>query len=155
MPDKAALRTELEITHTAFKALVQSIPPANWNRSSGNRAWKVRHVLSHMASSPATATGSINLIRLGKGYNPPRLLAGLLNVIMTRMRARKATPESVLEEYAAGQERLLETIDAIEDDEWTRGARFFGKTETVESLIHGVSAHYREHAGDVRSRIVL
>lgn len=149
MADKDALRAELEATRAAFVALAEGLSSADWRRRSGNRAWNVRQVMSHIATSVGPSAGSINMVRQGKGFNPPGFLTGPVNVILTRIAARKATAASVIETYNEGHAKLLTALETVADDEWDQGARFFGKPETIESLVRGVISHFHEHEADV------
>lgn len=151
MVDKDALRAELDATRDAFVELARGLSPGDWKQRSGNRAWNVRQVMSHIAKSVAPTAGSINMVRNGKGFNPPSFIAGPVNVLMTRMGARKATPDSVIETYNEGHERLLAALESVADDEWSKGARFFGKSETIESLLRSVVSHFHEHEADIRA----
>ena len=49
-PIRAAIRRELEQARQAFHALLDSIDPADWERTCGPRGWTVRQSLWHLAS---------------------------------------------------------------------------------------------------------
>ena len=150
MADREAIRAQLEATRAGFHALVDGLQPDDWSRKSGNKAWTIGQLLSHIADNVGLSAGSIRMARQGKGFNPPRLLRNPMNVWMTRMSARRADPESVREQYDDGHLRLLTTLDELSDDEWSNGARFLGEYQTIEDLLHSVPAHFREHETDIR-----
>jgi hypothetical protein len=151
MADREAIRAELQSTRAAYHDLLDSISDDDWKKKkTGNKAWSVKQMMAHMASAPAYTAGSVNMVRRGKGFNPPSLIADRLNVLMTRWLARKATPDSVAEQYDEGHERLIELLDGVQDDEWSKGAKFFGQHQTIEQLFQSVPDHLQEHAPDVK-----
>jgi hypothetical protein len=153
MADRDAIRAELESTRAAYHTLLNSIPEADWQRKSGNRAWTVKQLMSHLASAPAYTAGSIGMVRRGKGFNPPGFLVNTFNVLTPRWGARGATPESAGEQYDAGHEKLIALLDTVEDGEWQKGSRFFGQHQTIEQLFRSVPEHFKEHEPDIRKGI--
>ena len=150
MVDKATLRDQLEETRTAFESLVKSLTDADWGRKSANKAWNVRQMMAHIAGTPGVSAGTINMIRKGKGFNPPSFLINPVNVLSTRWTARGATRDSVIETYNTGHAKLLAALESVQENEWTRSAKFLGKRETMESVFRGVIEHFKEHEADVK-----
>ena len=68
---------------------------------------------------------------------------------MTKWSGRKATKESVAQQFNAGYEATLQELDNVSDAEWEKGAKFFGQDFTIESAFRTVTEHFEEHRKDV------
>jgi hypothetical protein len=148
-PDREAIRQELEQTRQAFHALLDSIDPADWERKSGNRAWTVRELMSHMASVVGLTAGSVAMATQGRNFSPPRWIGNRINSFNTKRGARHATAESVAEEYDDGHAKLLAALDEVEPEDWEKGSRIFGQYTTVEGHFRSVAKHFAEHSADI------
>ena len=75
-----------------------------------------------------------------------------LNMLITRIGSRRATPQSVAEKYDAAHAAILACLDGVEDDEWSKGVRplgAFGAYKTVTSVFQSVTLHFSEHEADI------
>lgn len=142
-----SLRREIEETKVAYDALLASIPDDAWKHRSGNPPWRVRNQMWHLASGMEFTPKIVAGCKKGKGMNPP--MAQLMNRMMTKWSGRKATKESVAQQYAAGHEATLEALDQVGESEWKQGTKFFGQEFTVESAFQTVKEHFEEHRKDV------
>ena len=90
--------------------------------------------------------------RKGKARNPPTWIMNPMNKLITRIGSRGATPQRVLEKYDANHVRILACLDGVQDAEWNKGVKplgAFGVYKTVESVLHSVTLHFKEHEADI------
>lgn len=155
VPDREALRSNLEATRTAFHELLESIPPEAWQRKGASTAWKVREIAFHLAHDMEFVPKLVEQAKAGKNFlNMPAFIGGKVNYLLTRFLARKETPESLAKKYDAYFEEALATLDKIQDDEWQRGAEFFGEGYwTVETIFKNIPRHFQEHAEQIKGSI--
>jgi hypothetical protein len=79
-------------------------------------------------------------------FNMPKPIADTLSYWLIRWIARTATPEAIGQRYDRAIDAALQTLATIHDDEWQRGADFYGEGfHTIEDLFHGVASHFKEH----------
>ena len=149
VPDREAVRAELEATRTAFHELLKSLSPEDWKRKSGNRAWTVKQLLWHIPWATGYVPRVVNDCRQGKGFNPPAWLMDPVNVLITRIGSRGATPQSVADKYAAGHAALISCLEGVRDDEWQKGVTTYGNYNTIASNFHNVTEHFKEHEADI------
>ena len=85
--------------------------------------------------------------RAGRGmFNMPRWLRDPLSLVYTRWIARRTTLQSAANRYAAALGAVDALLGTIQDDEWQRGARFYGERfYSVEDLCHTPAQHLIEH----------
>lgn len=152
--NKAAIRADLERTHDGYRALVAEIPDAKWHATSGNRAFTVGQLASHLAGSVDFSIGLIEAARKGKQTTVPSFLMPLgykLNEFRIRRAARKATRESVLAEYDRNHGRLLRLLDDVSDAELAVVKTNFWITRSVREMFEIPIEHLDEHAPDIRA----
>ena len=91
--------------------------------------------------------------RQGKGmFNFPRFVRDPLAALYTRLGARRESLATITRRYDTAHAATLRTLDEVRDDEWQRGAPFWGEGFiTIEGLFRAQSRHLMEHRGDVLS----
>lgn len=154
LPDREALRAQLEETRMAFHALVESLTEEEWHSKTATTAWTVCEVLTHVADGRARLLAAIAHVRQGKNYfNLPSWLRDPLIRWLGTWSARGQTPESILRRYDQAHTAFLAILEGIRDDEWSRGAQCFGDGyKTVLDLCVLPKSHFQEHAAQVASR---
>ena len=108
--DKAAIRSDLEQTHDAYRELIGQIPDDKWGATSGNGAFTCGQLAWHIASGLDFSAGIIDAARKGKQTSVPSFLMPIgykLNEFRIRSRSKNATRESVLADYDRDHARLL------------------------------------------------
>ena len=150
--DREAIRAELEATRRAYQELVKSISPDEWRKKSANPGWRVGQILWHLAWGAGYFPRGVEECRKGKARNPPTWIMNPMNKLITRIGSRGATPQRVLEKYDASHVRILACLDGVQDAEWNKGVKplgAFGVYKTVESVLHSVTLHFKEHEADI------
>src|SRR5258708_15725315 len=80
LPERAALRAQLEETRMAFHALVESLTEEEWHSKTATTAWTVCDVLTHLADGLARLPETMGPVRQCKNYlNLPSWLTGPLH----------------------------------------------------------------------------
>ncbi len=149
IPDRQAIRAEIESTRTAFHELLDSLSDEDWKRKTANPAWSVGQLMWHLGRGMEFFTQNIAYCRKGRAPNPPAWLIAPGNVLLTRFGSRDATRASAGEKYDRGHEALLACLEGVGDDEWAKAVRAFGSDYTIESTFNQVAKHYREHESDI------
>ncbi len=149
LPDRQAIRAEIESTQTQYHKLLGSLSDEDWRRKSANPAWSVGQLMWHVSRGMEFFTQAVEYCRKGKGPNPPSWLIAPGNMLLTRFGSRGATRASAGEKYDRGHEALLACLGGIRDDEWSKGARIYGNDYTIASTFPQVAEHYREHETDI------
>jgi len=149
LPDRQAIRDELESTRQAYHQLLDSLSDEDWRKKSGNPAWSVGQLMWHLGRGMEFFTEAVAYCRKGRAPNPPSWLIAPGNVLLTRFGSRGATPASAAEKYDRAHKALLACLDSVQEDEWGKGVRIYGADYTIKSTFPEVAVHYREHELDV------
>jgi len=149
-PDRALLRVQLEETRLSFHALIESLTDEEWYSKNTSTGWTVRELMSHIADGLAHTPDAIEHVRRGKQYLnlPPALnwLTAPINFWLSRWSARGQTRSTVLVRYDAAHQAVLNTLEGIHDDEWSKGAQCYGDGyKTVLDLCVTPNRHLQEH----------
>jgi hypothetical protein len=151
MPDKDAIRAELELTRAAYHDLLDLAARDDWTCRSGNPDMTVKQLMWHTAWSMGWIAGSIDAVKSGKSVRAPAFLLEPGRRLAMRWLARNATPELAARKYDEGHAALLAKLDAVRDDEWGLEASRFGEVRNVAWYFSHVHEHFEEHARDVRA----
>ena len=146
-------RASLERAREDYRDLVLGLSSEGWNRQSDSPGWKNKHICWHIAWAAEAGEGFILRLRERKGIPSSQLFMAIFDVLqlwMVRVRARSATPESVLAQFERGYGRMFVLADNVGDDEWDNGAMVQGEYMTVGGGFGRVQTHIDEHAPDVR-----
>ncbi|HEY8745778.1 MAG TPA: DinB family protein [Chloroflexota bacterium] len=146
-PDVAAIREALARTQGEFQALLASLAPGDWRRKAAASAWSVGELIAHLTWSVEQLPREITAARRGNGmFNMPAWLRDPLSLIYTRWLARGYDPQSAAQRYAAAIMAVDALLDTVGDDDWQRGARFYGERfYSVADLCQTPSQHLAEH----------
>ncbi len=144
------LRAELEAARIAFHALLESHSGDRWRKPSRTTAWSCGEVLEHLTWAVEYLPKEVESARQGRGmFNAPKLLAGLVNTLSycyVRWMTRSATPASIRQRYDQAIDATLRVLDTIREDEWTKGADFYGEGfHSIEQLFRTPSEHLNAH----------
>ena len=155
LPDRDAIRADLEATRQRFHELLDRLSDADWTRPSAGSGWRVRDQMWHMAWGPGAIAAGLQQARRGKGYNPPMWYFNAKNRLRTRWHGRRATPESIAATYDAAHAKLLQLLDDLDEAEWRRSVRRYGADRTIESFFPAVTRHFESHSASVRAALGL
>jgi hypothetical protein len=148
-PSRDEIRRELEETREGYHELLKSLSPEDMKKKSGNPAWSVGQLMYHLAWAGGFTAQGVQQCRKGKGLNPPRGIADFLNTWMTRIGSRGATPETMAAKYDEAHQKIVDMLETVQDDDWAKGSRQFGRMMTVESTFRSQKEHLDEHRADI------
>jgi uncharacterized protein (TIGR03083 family) len=153
--DRHAIRERLSSTRAGFHALLDGLTDGDLRRPSGNPAWTIGAVLTHLVWSLELLPREVAGARKGKGmYNFPPMVRDALNAWATRLGARGQTLDSLRRRYDAAFATALATLDGVADDEFQFGARFWSEGfRDIAGLYAGQVDHLAEHGDDVRRSV--
>ena len=145
------IRAELEATRAAFLELLAGLSDADWRRPTRNPAWAVGELLHHLVWSLEQLPREVASARRGKGmFNLPPFLRDPLGALYTRFGARQQSLTTIARRYDAAYTAVMQTLDEVQDDEWQRGAPFWGEGFiSIEGLFRAQAHHLAEHRGDI------
>jgi hypothetical protein len=149
--DREAIRAELAATRTAFHEILGGLAAPDWERPTGNPMWTVGDLLHHLVASLELLPREVEHARQGKGmYNLPPFLRDPLSAWFTRWGARRQSLATVAKRHDQAYVAALRTLDGVRDDEWRRGARFWGEGFLdIEGLFRAQARHFAEHGTDI------
>jgi hypothetical protein len=151
MIDKDAVRRELEQTRNAYHELLASLSDAEWNGRSRNPDMSIKQLMWHTAWAMSWMSRSIDAVREGKSMRAPGFLIEPGRKLAMWWLARGATPDAAARKYDEGHIALLQKLETLSEEDWTRSATRFGEQRTVEWYFRHPTAHFEEHAADVRA----
>jgi DinB superfamily len=152
---RQTIRAHLTAARAGFHALLDGLTDADLRRPSGNPAWTVRAVLTHLVWSLELLPREVASARKGRGmYNFPPILRDGLNAWATRLAARGRTIETLRQRYDAAYSAALALLDGLGDDELQLGARFWSEGfRDIAGLYAAQVDHLAEHADAVRCAV--
>lgn len=158
------IRTELEVTRTAFHTLFATLSESDWRRPSHNPGWTNGEILTHMLFGFILLLVLLPLTRwwgrLPSASSKP--FAWLLNALTgpfhwfnalgARMQARVFTYHRIGRWYDRIHAALLQKVESINDEEWAHGMYYptrwdaqFTEFMTLEKLCHYPVVHFNFH----------
>lgn len=155
VPDKEVIRAEWAEMRDGFHQLLAEIPEEAWRRPSKSTRWTIAELCAHIAKDVEDVPMFVDHARQGKDlFNFPSFISQPINWLIIKFAGRGTTPTSLARKFDEDCERALDLLDEIEDDEWGRGANFFGVGRwTVEHIFHQSPRHFEEHAAQVRESL--
>lgn len=154
VPDRDAIRRDWYVMREAFYDLLEEAGEA-WTRKETSTAWTVRALFGHLLHEMEVLPEMVEHAAEGKDFlNLPSIIMHKINYLYTHWKSRNETPDSVAEKYDVYFEEALATLDRVEDDEWSKGANFFGEGHwTVEFIFRNIPRHFEEHAAQIRGAL--
>ena len=149
-PAREAIGAELESTRSQYHELLSSLSDEDWKKKSANPAWNVRQLMWHLAWAGGFTASGIEACRKGKGTNPPNWIADAANTWITRIGSRGANRQSLGEKYDAAHQKVLASLEGVQDDEWQKSARVFNRDMTIEKTFQDMTEHFKEHEADIK-----
>jgi hypothetical protein len=155
LSERQAIREHLSAARASFHALLDVLTDDDLRLPSGNPAWTVGAVLTHLVWSLELLPREVASARQGRGmFNFPPVVRDLLNAWGTRLAARGQTLDRLRGRYDTAFAAALATLDGLRDHELHRGARFWSEGfRDIAALYTAQVDHLAEHGPDVRSAV--
>jgi len=154
-PRYEALRAELEETRLAFLRLLQEIPDKDWDRPLPGKGWTARQEMAHVTQVVRLLLAGIKRATAGRSrsalaFVPERLRSWVNGYIIVPVMYRTATRASIAAAYEKAQRALLNLLQELPEDAWSKGTTFPRQYRTVEQMAHRPAEHFQEHAAHLR-----
>lgn len=155
VPDREAIRREWHEMREAFHELLDEVPEEAWRRKGKGTAWTVKALFGHLMHEMEIVPEMVEHAVKGEDFlDMPSFIGPAVNYLFMRWTTRNETPASVAEKYDVYFEEALAVLDRVQEDEWDKGAEFFGEGRwTVEFIFHNVPHHFEEHAAQIRGAL--
>lgn len=145
-----SIREELEILRLRFFQLLREIPDENWNIHPPGEDWTIKQEMFHIVQVVNLLPKGIkNASEGGKrsmlAIVPTNLRSWVNGHIVIPFTARNATRQSVAEEYDKAHKALLDTLEKIPEEAWSKGIPYPKKYRTIEQMAHRPLEHFEEH----------
>jgi hypothetical protein len=163
-----SIRSELELTHASFHALLDSLSEDDWQRQSLNPGWRNGEILAHMLFGFIILLVLVPMARtwgrLPKASSKPfaQLLDAItgpfnwFNALGARMHGKVFTYKRIGKLYDRVHLALLQKAASIRDEEWERGMYYpvrwdpnFSEFMTLEKLFRYPVAHFNFHLNQI------
>lgn len=167
-PSAESIRNELDATHSAFHALLESLSEDDWRRQSLNPGWTNGEVMAHILFGFIVLNVLLPIARiwgrLPEGFSRP--FARLLNAATVpfhwfnergaRIQGRVFTRKRIGRLYDRVHASLLNKAGSVKDEEWGRGMYYptrwdpnFSEFMTLDKLFRYPVIHFRFHFSQI------
>ncbi len=148
------VREELQVAQRAYYTLLAAVPETTWRVRARGSAWTIKEELWHIAWGMRFMLSLIRNARRGVGFPKlPSWILDPLNATYSRIRALRATPDSLARQYDAGHRAAMRLLEQIQEHEWKEQVNLFGEEHSLEYLFLGIAHHLEEHASRIRPAI--
>ena len=163
-------RKKLERVRYKFHCLLDNISEKDWNCRFPGEGWKIKQEMVHIVQVLNVLPKGIK--RASKGgrssilaFVPTGLRSWFNGYIVIPFLARNATRQTTSEAYNKAHIVLLEILEALPEDAWSKGMPYPKKYRTVEQMAFRPVEHFEEHVehlqnvlgikvGDVESEVL-
>jgi hypothetical protein len=155
LPSRIELRASLERLRVDFPRLVDEVSDTQWVQQCVDTRWTNGEVLAHLQQVVGFVPQQIDHARRGKDMlNFPRLIRDPVNYLLVKRLALRHSRPSLKAAFNRAIDEALVALDGVRDDEWGKGARFFGAGfRDIEHIFRTQAEHFAKHAADVRAAI--
>lgn len=152
------IREELSKVQLGFLHLIDEISEEDWNRRFPGKGWTIKQEMVHIVQVLNVIPKGIRRASNGGRRSilaiVPTSLRGWANgYIIIPFMARSATCQSVAEAYKKAHIVLINTLEELPEEAWSKGMPYPRKYRTVEQMAHRPAEHFEEHLGHLRNVI--
>lgn len=145
-----SVRENLERVRGKFLCLLDKISEKDWNRRLPGEGWTIKQEMVHIVQVLNVLPSGIK--RASKGGRrsilaivPTGLRSWFNGYIVIPFMARNATRQTTSEAYNKAHIVLLELLEALPEDAWSKGMPYPKKYRTVEQMAFRPVEHFEEH----------
>ena len=153
--DRGQIRAQLLANRERYLQTLERITDEDFGRKSGNAAWTVGQLMSHLVWSFELLPQEVEKARRGKGmFNYPRIIRDPANAFLGRRAGRGQTTETLRRRYEAATEAALTSLEGVPESDFGKGAKFWGEGfYDVAALFAAQAEHLDEHVPDIEKAI--
>jgi len=145
-----SVQEKLEGVRLKFLCLLDKISENDWNRRFPGEGWTIKQEMVHIVQVLNVIPSGIE--RASKGGRrsilaivPTGLRSWFNGYIVIPFMARNATRQTTSEEYNKAHIVLLEILETLPEDAWSKGMPYPKKYRTVEQMALRPVEHFEEH----------
>jgi len=151
-----SVREKLERVRDKFLCLLDKIPEIDWNRRFPGEGWTIKQEMVHIVQVLNILPHGIKRASQGGRRSflaivPPSLRSWFNGHILIPVMARSATRQSIGEAYNKAHSALLDILEGLPEDAWSKGMPYPKKYRTVEQLALRPVEHFEEHLEHLRN----
>jgi len=144
------IREELETLRLRFIQLLREIPEEKWNTRPPGEAWTTKQEMTHIVQVVKILPKGIKNASEGGRRSmlaivPTSVRSFINGHIVIPFIARGATRQSIVQDYDKAHNALLDTLEKIPEEAWSKGMPYPKKYRTVEQMAHRPLEHFEEH----------
>lgn len=144
------VREKLEEVRLRFLHLLDEILEKDWNRRFPGEGWTIKQEMVHIVQVVNILPNGIRRASRGGKRSvlvivPVSLRSWFNGYIVIPFMARGATLQTTAEAYNKAHGALLDMLEALPEDAWSKGMPYPRKYRTVEQMAHRPIEHFDEH----------
>jgi uncharacterized protein (TIGR03083 family) len=152
---KTMIKDKLATARVGLLDVVDPFGDAEWATVvySEEQEWTVADILRHLTGAEASMTRLIELIRDGGDGVPADFDLQRWNSRGVQKAGNKL-PSQLIAEMSPNRARLIETIDSLQDDDWSKSGRHGSlRIMTIEQILNLIADHEMQHTQDIREAV--
>jgi hypothetical protein len=150
-----SIRKELEETRRAFLEFLNGIPDRDLDRAQPGEGWTAKQEMMHITQVLHVIPAGILQAHLGRkrsvlSFIPAHLRSWVNGHIIIPVVSRQATRDSIAESYRKAHTVLVNMLENLPEEAWSKGTNYPGQYRTVEQMAHRPAEHFTVHADHLR-----
>lgn len=151
-------KENLEKVRYRFILLLEKISEADWNRRFPDEGWTIKQEMVHMVQVLNVLPNGIKRASTGGKRSilaivPTSLRSWVNGYIIIPFMARNATRQTTAEAYNKAHHALVEMLETLPEDAWSKGMPYPKKYRTLEQMAFRPVEHFEEHLEHLRNML--
>lgn len=152
--NKNLLHKQLFDAKKTFDKTIEILTNEDWKKKCGEKPFSIGEVMMQITSSLEFLPHVIKDIRRGKGFTPPpKIITKLIGFFFMGFLGRDLTREEIKVRYDAAHKKAISLLGTIDENDWQKKAKFFGKYETIEQVFLSYLQSFNEDMERVKTAI--
>jgi hypothetical protein len=148
---KETIKRHLTSTRQETVAALNALTPDQWETTvySDDATWRVSDLFGHLLYAEQGMTRLIEGIRAGASGVPEDFDLDRWNARGFQMYQDRTRAE-LLTALDSSRRLLLELVDSLQDDDWSKEGRHGSlRVMTIAEILHVIAYHERQHVKDI------
>lgn len=154
---KRAIKQRLKASRTEMLDTLANLTEAQWEATvySEQATWRVADLLGHVLYAEQGMTQLIERIRAGESGVPEDFDLARWNDRGFKM-YKDRTPAELFAALTESRNRLLELVDDLQDNDWSKEGRHGSlNIMTIDQILKTIAIHERQHVRDISQALSL
>lgn len=155
MSKKEEVVAKLAETRAPLWAFLQDLDETQWETAvqSEDEEWTVSDIVRHLTNAESGMTNLIKQFQQGKDPVPPDFDRERYNKRAVE-KTKDLTPPQLLEAMKTNRAKLLDFIEALEEEDWQKNGRHASlNIYTIEEVCHIIADHEELHLQDMKKAL--